>query len=580
MTLVVRLSALFVILCCATCQPYVRLWPDNIARFIEPRSTFFGAAVALSGDGNLAVVTARTDLNAESLLRPSAVVFGLNASGGWQQYCDLPFDDAPLFDFFGLQTAISGNGSYIVVSKYMYGATIFSRGASTWERQQVLWIDGSVHRRLFGRAVAMNQAGDMLFIGAPEDADPNTGESTGNVYVYTREGNDWTLKTRIFAPNEEVPVCFGGGLAVNGAGTTLLVGCGKLVPTANAPGPVFVYTLKNGVWSMQQQLVSPDSGHNDNFGYSMAISADAKYALVGQGGLGGNYMFEKHGNTWNFQSSLQPNDGSDDQLGEIVSLNTDGSVALVAAFGLRPVIHGVAHIFHRKVTGWVAHTILAPPDTSRLSSAVLSPNGMNALLGVHQRNAAYYYDANALPAPSVAPPAVTGEEETSGYGWTAGVVVFAVVAIAAGCVGYFVRQKRLQQGTYTRVGTTTAAAGSSSSSSTGTGSGTGRVTTAAGAGTAIAPVIESAADMHEPDDDDEGEEGGEDGEDEGGESRDGRTSPPIAIGGEEEEEEEETKRNSNASQSENHVESRDSVHVHVDAGEHEESNKVDAAGDE
>ncbi|HEX4259151.1 MAG TPA: hypothetical protein VH089_28945, partial [Streptosporangiaceae bacterium] len=87
----------------------------------------------------------------------------------------------------------------------------------------------------------------------------------------------------------------------------------------------------------------------DQFGYSVALSADGTTALSGapyrNGAAGAAYVFRLRGRTWSQTAEVTARDGAaPDQLGGSVALSASGHTALAGAIG-RNSYAGAAFVF-------------------------------------------------------------------------------------------------------------------------------------------------------------------------------------------------------------------------------------------
>jgi len=72
------------------------------------------------------------------------------------------------------------------------------------------------------------------------------------------------------------------GVAYSADGQTALVAASyATVGTATQAGKAYFWHYANGKWTMMQEIDDPDDAARDFFGYSIALSADGKTALIG-----------------------------------------------------------------------------------------------------------------------------------------------------------------------------------------------------------------------------------------------------------------------------------------------------------
>ncbi len=208
-----------------------------------------------------------------------------------------------------------------------------------------------------GSSAALSANGDTLIVGAVKDGG-------GAVYVYTRNGKEWTQQARLTpgevaagegegtctagsCPGEECSeepgsggegneCAFGTSIALSADGNTALVGD----PTGSgAPGSAWVFTRSpGGSWTRSAALVGAETQSEGRFGRSVALTPDGATALIGDpsatNGRGAAWVFTHEGTSWHRQTEL-----ADEQrsvlahLGRSVALSGDGSTALVGGPG-------------------------------------------------------------------------------------------------------------------------------------------------------------------------------------------------------------------------------------------------------
>ena len=164
----------------------------------------------------------------------------------------------------------------------------------------------------------------------------------------------------ITAPTAAAADRFGFAAGISGDGKTAVVGApGTNPPTAGDVGKAFVFTRKDGTWSLPQQLVPTPSLPQDFFGGAVSLSRDGHVALVGapgnlfgsgqfnqQASPGAAFIFTEHDGQWTQQAMLtaSPAGLPGDSFGYSVALSSDGHEALVGAVG-ESGIEGAAYLF-------------------------------------------------------------------------------------------------------------------------------------------------------------------------------------------------------------------------------------------
>lgn len=295
----------------------------------------FGAALALSDDGNTLAVSAITE------------------DGG-----------SPGID--GDQTDNSQRSAGAVY--------VFQRDGGAWAQDAYIKASNPSDGDLFGYSVSLTADGRRLAIGSyDEDGSlSSTNEQqddevagTGAVYVFDFEDNAWEQTAYLKASNGERSDSLGVSVAISDDGNTLVATAldedGMTTGVDNFPAPdreadtstgaVYVYVHANGGWSQQAYLKASNTGANDWFGSRLALSGDGNTLAAGaqledsaaQGidgaqdddsatEAGAVYILTRTGDTWSQQAYVKgSNTEAFDEFGSSLSLNRDGSLIAIGA---------------------------------------------------------------------------------------------------------------------------------------------------------------------------------------------------------------------------------------------------------
>ena len=256
----------------------------------------FGSAVALSGDGGALAVGA-------SLFEGSAPsgAFSSSALSGPLREAALVSDDS------------TNTGAVYV----------YRRDGSRWALEAFIKASRADDDDQFGTAVALDESGQTLAVGAPNEDSSATGAfapddggylsalandgsffsaNSGAVYVYRRSTTgQWRVEAFVKASVVDGDE-FGSAVALAGDGATLAVGVrdedslsdGVFAPAdsdypsalaggggANA-GAVYVYRRSTtGQWRVEAFVKAPEAGRRDRFGSAVALSGDGATLAVG-----------------------------------------------------------------------------------------------------------------------------------------------------------------------------------------------------------------------------------------------------------------------------------------------------------
>jgi len=163
----------------------------------------FGAAVSLSSDGNTLAVGAPDENNTAT---------GVNADVGYRVGAEE-------------RTDYSNGAAYV-----------FARENGSWAEQAYIKPSHVGQFDQFGTRVSLSGDGDVLAVGVPLEDSPAAGlngtreddeaggSEFGAVYLYTRSAGVWVEHSYVKAPNADVYDEFGSVIALNGDGTTMIVG--------------------------------------------------------------------------------------------------------------------------------------------------------------------------------------------------------------------------------------------------------------------------------------------------------------------------------------------------------------------
>lgn len=281
---------------------------------------YFGFSVSLSTDGLYALVGSYRDDDAGSD-SGSASVFVLSNSG-WARQAKLVASDADLSDSFGYSVAISGDASYALIGAIGEGsfeksgsAYVFSRSGTTWTEQQKLTASDPAEFDEFGNAVALSEDGSRALVAAAKDDDSFNG--SGSVYVFLRTGTTWAQEQKLVASDAVAGAFFGYSLSLSLDASYALIGAAEDDDDGESSGAAYVFLRTGTTWTQQQKLNPLDASANDRFGCSASLSHDASYALIGAYGdddvfsnTGSAYVFTRSGALWSEQAKLNTQEAS------------------------------------------------------------------------------------------------------------------------------------------------------------------------------------------------------------------------------------------------------------------------------
>jgi hypothetical protein len=306
--------------------------------------------------------------------------------------------EAAANDNFGAALALSGEilaagapGVDLQGARNTGAVFIFQGAGHDWREITRLTPDQPQELSGFGSAVVLD--GNTLAVGARFEYNPDSGNGSGTVYIYTQNGNEWALQDRLVAPDGQPFDLFGYSLALKG--DTLAVGA----RAANTPdgrrdsGAVYLYQRSQGNWLLQTRLLPADAGANDHFGEALALGENELFASAPEhdapqaSNSGIVYVYRRQGQVWTESDRLRSESvrpGA--HFGARLSLGGD-LLSVVASqeahaenASARAILYGgdfgVVYVFQRQGEQWRQQARLAPNSQDPQNNPVLLVNAV------------------------------------------------------------------------------------------------------------------------------------------------------------------------------------------------------------
>lgn len=365
------------------------------------------------------------------------------------------------YDNFGISVALSADGKTLAVGSFGEdsdatgidgdqtnnnlagtGAVyVYVRNDSNWRQQAYLKASATQMGYDFGRVLSLSADGNTLAVGAPGDNSSATETSddsatnSGAVYVYARSGDSWGREAYVKASNTEEGDYFGSSVALSADGNTLAVGAygedsdatviggDQLNDNAYGAGAVYVY-VREGLWRQQAYIKASNTGAGDDFGASVALSANGNTLAVGAVGedsaatgingdegdnsaeyAGAVYMFSRDNNVWAQHVYVKAsNNEKEDGFGSAVTLSADGNTLAVAAYGEDSAVTGIngdendnnannagaVYVFSHDINGWIQQAYVkasnSEMDDNFGVSVALSADGNTLAVGANRED--------------------------------------------------------------------------------------------------------------------------------------------------------------------------------------------------
>jgi IPT/TIG domain len=271
-------------------------------------------------------------------LQGAAFVFTRSPGGVWaeQQRIVVGTAEESPGGRFGRAVALSADGNTALIgapdSRGSAGAAwVFTRAGGHWSQQgPELVASSEAGPGHFGYAVALSADGASALIGAPADA-----SDLGSAWSFTRSGEAWTPSGKLAAgAAESGPGHFGFSVALSAAGELGVVG--GPASAANRGG-AWSFAHTGAGWGGPETLTPLNRVDKAEFGYAVALAAHSSTALVGgpgdRLGKGAAWAFARVGAGWaGFSQKLtapQAEEASNAGFGTSVGLSADGASALI-----------------------------------------------------------------------------------------------------------------------------------------------------------------------------------------------------------------------------------------------------------
>jgi FG-GAP repeat len=217
---------------------------------------------------------------------------------------------------------------------------------------------GSETEHEFGFSVALSANGNTALIGT-RGQEAEVGNAA---WIFTRSGTTWTRQTELVPDDASGSATFGYSVALSANGKTALVG--GIADNADA-GAAWVFTGSGATWSQQGPKLTPtDESGAGELGYSVALSRNGDTALLGAPhddggearGLGAAWVFARSSTAWS-QQGTKLTGGEESGEGDF------GAAVALAGSGSRALIGGpednsrtgAAWAFKRSSAAWAQH---------------------------------------------------------------------------------------------------------------------------------------------------------------------------------------------------------------------------------
>ena len=289
-----------------------------------------GFGHSLDIDGDYLAVGAVND-NSGGIVSTGAVYIFRRNGENWDYQTRLTSNQLSTYSAWGYSISLDGN---YMAAGAIYAdvggvnnagrVVIFHRDGQNWTQTAVLQSNDPQVNARYGFSVDL--LGDYLIVGCTfED------NHAGSAFVYHREGENWNLQMELHPDDRTANQNFGED--VNLQGNYAIVGANG---DEGSMGAVYVF-LRNGEnWTQQSKLVANDRQAGAQFGQHVRFSGDR--ILIGAvwddldvgEDAGSIYLFERDGNDWIQVEKIVANDRAAYD-GNACSISFTGNIAVSGA---------------------------------------------------------------------------------------------------------------------------------------------------------------------------------------------------------------------------------------------------------
>jgi hypothetical protein len=339
-----------------------------------------GLAAAISGDGSTVIIGGPWDNTNVG----AAWVFTL-VGGVWtQQGAKLLASDETGSAQFGSSVAISADGNTAIVGGPVDAlgagaAWVFTRTGGVWSQQGTkLFGTGAVGSAEQGFSVGMSSDGNTAILGGYSDN--ISGGFIGAAWIFTRSGSTWSQQGSKLVGTGSAGgfVEQGYSVALSGDGNTAIVG-GQRDNGDN--GAAWVYTRSGGVWSQQgSKLFGAGSVGLSGQGGSVSLSTNGNTAVVGGSndnlGNGAAWVYTRSGTIWSPLGTKLVGTGwvgTNVMQGMSVALSGDASTLIVGGSNDNSAT-GAAWVFTQAAASSATHLAFVQQPTNAVAGAAIAPS--------------------------------------------------------------------------------------------------------------------------------------------------------------------------------------------------------------
>jgi|GEM_PF-4342050 len=316
-------------------------------RIYEPDTGgFFGYDVAISSDGNTAVVGAPSADN-----NKGKVYIYIRNNNNWTLQASLtgPVNSYNLEAGFGTSVSISADGNTVFSGDdyndfYGSNASFFKREGTAWSEMgtALKLIPNSIGSDLYGRSISLSADGNIAVAGG------FNGGRVSKLFIFNRVSDNWKNAVSITVDSTDGTrdLILVNKVAISGDGNVIALCKAKRrggAANIDFDGEIDMYSKVNNTWVKNSTSILPSEKSDEyEFGRSISLSQNGSFIIAGTSGennIGGAYVFSNIlTGKWIQQGAKLTNDINSpvNDIGSSVSISADGQSAIINGNLLAP----------------------------------------------------------------------------------------------------------------------------------------------------------------------------------------------------------------------------------------------------
>ena len=269
------------------------------------------------------------------------VSIGTTQDASWTRL-GLDIDGEAIDDKSGFVLSLNAAGNIVAIGAFLNDGNGSNSGhVRIYQYNNNSWIqlgqdiDGEASNDESGRSVILNAAGNIVAIGASYN--DGNGSNSGHVRIYQYNNNSWIqLGTDI--DGEAAGNQSGHSVSLNDAGDIVAIGAIINAGNGSQSGHTRIYQYNNNSWIQIGSDIDGETSTNQS-GYSVSLNADGNIVAIGapynsQSGRqfsGHARIYQYNNNSWIQLGQDIDGEAAYDNFGTTIDINAAGNIVAIGA---------------------------------------------------------------------------------------------------------------------------------------------------------------------------------------------------------------------------------------------------------